>query len=63
MSHTRDGWVRTGWVLVLVLFLLLLDDPCMCANQHFQKEMSPALLPDQVFKNTEQPTVPIENVY
>lgn len=53
-----------GWfVFGLVLFLLLRDDPYMCANQHSQKRMAPALLPDQVFKNTEQPTVPIENIY
>lgn len=36
-----DGWDD------LFIYLLLLDDPSMHVNQHFQKWMSPALVPDR----------------
>jgi len=60
MAHTGDGCF-----LWLVGSLLLFSDPYSYVNQHFQKWMSPTLLPDQdqILKNTEQPTAPIENIH
>lgn len=41
MAQNGDGWDD------LFIYLLLLDDPSMHVNQHFQKWMSPVLVPDR----------------